>query len=230
MSQNFFSPDMEKAIEALKNGELIAFQTDTVPGLAVDAFNEKAVAALYDLKGRDKLKKLVWMSDEWSKVSPHLSYDKRSYALSKQLWPGPVTIVWKQRIALQHGDCTGSNKSKKDSDKPFEKQAEEQAEKQAVRLPKDDYLLNFFAHYPSPLAVTSANESGKKEAKSLEEVKNIFGDRIAFYLEHSAKSSGVPSVVVDVSNGRLKLLRQGEEATTQKVIAVAKKLGFSIDG
>lgn len=222
MSQNFFSPDMEKAIEALKNGELIAFQTDTVPGLAVDAFNEKAVAALYDLKGRDKFKKLVWMSDEWSKVSPHLSYDKRSYALSKQLWPGPVTIVWKQRIALQQGDFAGSNKSAKDSDKPFEKQA--------VRLPKDDYLLNFFAHYPSPLAVTSANESGKKEAKSLEEVKNIFGDRIAFYLEHPAKSSGVPSVVVDVSNGRLKLLRQGEEATTQKVIAAAKKLGFSIDG
>lgn len=217
---------MEKAIEALKNGELIAFQTDTVPGLAVDAFNEKAVAALYDLKGRNKFKKLVWMSDEWSKVSPHLSYDKRSYALSKQLWPGPVTIVWKQRIASQQGDCTGSNKSKKDSDKLVE----EQAEKQAVRLPKDDYLLNFFAHYPSPLAVTSANESGKKEAKSLEEVKNIFGDRIAFYLEHPVKSSGVPSVVVDVSNGRLKLLRQGEEATTQKVIAVAKKLGFSIDG
>ena len=246
LSQDFFSP----AIKALKNGELIAFLTDTVPGLAVDAFNEKAVEALYDLKGRDRSKKLVWMSDKWDKVSNHLSYDRRSYELSRQLWPGPVTIIWKaiwkppERGTKMTKEAVNNleKKPEKSPEKNAEKnstdranlslagnEVEKQVEKQAVRIPKDDYLLNFFSHYPSPLAVTSANESGKKEAKSLAEVKNIFGDQISFYLEHQVESSGVPSAVIDVSEGELKILRQGEKKAMQKVIEVAKKLGYKLN-
>ncbi len=179
--------DIPKALELLKQGELIAFKTDTVPGIACDPLNPEAVKKVYQLKGRAQDKPLVIMmgdverTDYWTTT---LSSDK--WRLLQEHWPGNLTVIFRRCPMIP--DIFNSDTI-------------------ALRIPDKDILRELIRQFGKGLAVTSANISGQKELLTMTDVEAIFGDQIALYLDDVEPQSGVPSTVIDLQGNTVEVLR-----------------------
>ena len=183
------------ARQAVGRGDLIVIPTDTVYGIAADAFNPAAVAKLLDAKGRGRnspppvlvsdIKTLDALAE---RMTPEMS------ALAEAFWPGGLTIVVPARttLAWDLGDTSGTV---------------------AVRMPDHTVALELLRE-SGPLAVSSANLTGQPAAVTAAEAYAALGDRIAVYLE-AGESSGsrVGSTIVDatptVDGKPVRILREG---------------------
>jgi L-threonylcarbamoyladenylate synthase len=89
--------DIPLAADALKRGELVAFATETVYGLGADATNGKAVAAIYEAKGRPSFNPLIVHVPSVEAAMQHGEFNADARKLAEAFWPGPLTIVVKRR-------------------------------------------------------------------------------------------------------------------------------------
>lgn len=179
---------LQTAWNALADGKIIAVATDTVPGLAVDSGNRQGIDSLYALKGRNFQKPLVWMVPDLDKVKEIAHIDEWVTPLLKENWPGALTVIFKAKKHIGK-DTIG------------------------IRIPEQKGLLALLTGWKNPLAVTSANESGKKNLLSMMDISRVFGDKIAWYwpqVKNEIMHSYNPSTIIDVSAGELKIIRQGE--------------------
>ncbi|WP_299033590.1 L-threonylcarbamoyladenylate synthase [uncultured Pseudokineococcus sp.] len=185
---------LRHAVDALRRGELVVLPTDTVYGVAADAFDADAVAALLAAKGRDR-----------TMPPPVLVHDARSVDalversasgasssvddLAEAFWPGGLTLVcWAQgSLRWDLGDTGGTV---------------------AVRVP-DDELTRALLAQSGPLAVSSANLTGRAPGESAAAAREQLGDAVACYLEDGPRDGGVPSTVLDLTGARPEVLREG---------------------
>jgi tRNA threonylcarbamoyl adenosine modification protein (Sua5/YciO/YrdC/YwlC family) len=183
------------ARQALGRGDLIVLPTDTVYGVAADAFNPAAVQKLLDAKGRGRTSPppvLVPSIETLDALAEHVTPEMRS--LAEAFWPGGLTIVVPARttLAWDLGDTNGTA---------------------ALRMPDHAITLELLRE-SGPLAVSSANLTGKPAALTATEARDALGDRIAVYLD-SGESSGsrVGSTIVDatptVTGKPVRVLRDG---------------------
>jgi tRNA threonylcarbamoyl adenosine modification protein (Sua5/YciO/YrdC/YwlC family) len=183
------------ARQALGRGDLVVLPTDTVYGVAADAFNPAAVQKLLDAKGRGRTSPppvLVPSIETLDALAEHVTPEMRS--LAEAFWPGGLTIVVPARttLAWDLGDTNGTA---------------------ALRMPDHAITLELL-HESGPLAVSSANLTGKPAALTATEARDALGDRIAVYLD-SGESSGsrVGSTIVDatptVTGKPVRVLRDG---------------------
>jgi L-threonylcarbamoyladenylate synthase len=183
------------ARRAVGRGDLIVLPTDTVYGVAADAFNPTAVQKLLDAKGRGRTSPppvLVPGIETLDALAEQVTPEMR--ALAEAFWPGGLTIVVPARttLAWDLGDTNGTA---------------------ALRMPDHAITLELLRE-SGPLAVSSANLTGKPAALTATEAHDALGDRIAVYLD-SGESSGsrVGSTIVDatptVTGKPLRVLRDG---------------------
>lgn len=183
------------ARRAVGRGDLIVFPTDTVYGVAADAFNPAAVQKLLDAKGRGRTSPppvLVPGIETLDALAEQVTPEMR--ALAEAFWPGGLTIVVPARttLAWDLGDTNGTA---------------------ALRMPDHAITLELLRE-SGPLAVSSANLTGKPAALTATEAHDALGDRIAVYLD-SGESSGsrVGSTIVDatptVTGKPVRVLRDG---------------------
>ncbi len=183
------------ARRAVGRGDLIVLPTDTVYGVAADAFNPAAVQKLLDAKGRGRTSPppvLVPGIETLDALAEQVTPEMR--ALAEAFWPGGLTIVVPARttLAWDLGDTNGTA---------------------ALRMPDHAFTLELLRE-SGPLAVSSANLTGKPAALTATEAHDALGDRIAVYLD-SGESSGsrVGSTIVDatptVTGKPLRVLRDG---------------------
>jgi len=183
------------ARQALGRGDLIVLPTDTVYGVAADAFNPAAVQKLLDAKGRGRTSPppvLVPSIETLDALAEHVTPEMRS--LAEAFWPGGLTIVVPARttLAWDLGDTNGTA---------------------ALRMPDQAITLELLRE-SGPLAVSSANLTGNPAALTATEARDALGDRIAVYLD-SGESSGsrVGSTIVDttptVTGKPMRVLRDG---------------------
>ena len=183
------------ARRAVGRGDLIVLPTDTVYGVAADAFNPAAVQKLLDAKGRGRTSPppvLVPGIETLDALAEQVTPEMR--ALAEAFWPGGLTIVVPARttLAWDLGDTNGTA---------------------ALRMPDHAITLELLRE-SGPLAVSSANLTGKPAALTATEAHDALGDRIAVYLD-SGESSGsrVGSTIVDatptVTGKPLRVLRDG---------------------
>jgi tRNA threonylcarbamoyl adenosine modification protein (Sua5/YciO/YrdC/YwlC family) len=183
------------ARQALGRGDLIVLPTDTVYGVAADAFNPAAVQKLLDAKGRGRTSPppvLVPSIETLDALAEHVTPEMRS--LAEAFWPGGLTIVVPARttLAWDLGDTNGTA---------------------ALRMPDHAITLELLRE-SGPLAVSSANLTGNPAALTATEARDALGDRIAVYLD-SGESSGsrVGSTIVDttptVTRKPVRVLRDG---------------------
>jgi L-threonylcarbamoyladenylate synthase len=178
-----------RAIEVLARGELVAFPTDTVYGLGVDAFNDQAVQQLYLVKGRTYEKAipvLVANLEQFVDV-----VDRTTLAvmrLVEKFWPGPLTIVLEQASGLASSISVNGTVG--------------------VRIP-DHPLAQELILEAGPLAVTSANRSGDPEACTAEEIEAKMGSQVHLIVDGGRTPGGQPSTVVDCMQDPPKILRAG---------------------
>jgi tRNA threonylcarbamoyl adenosine modification protein (Sua5/YciO/YrdC/YwlC family) len=175
---------------AIQGGELIVLPTDTVYGIAADAFSPAAVANLLVAKGRGReMPPPVLVSA--ATTLDALATDIPSYAraLVDELWPGPLTLVCHQQPSLQWdlGDTRGTV---------------------AVRMPDNDVALEVLAR-TGPLAVSSANTSGLPAARTADIAESMLGPSVAVILDGGPTPRPEPSTIVDATGPQGRVLRLG---------------------
>lgn len=181
---------IEAARAALLEGRLVVLPTDTVYGLAADAFNVAGVSMIFEAKGRGRdmpppvLVPNPRTVDGLAMAMP--SYAKR---LVKQLWPGALTIVVRsqQSLSWDLGDTNGTV---------------------GLRMPDDELTLTLLAE-TGPLAVSSANRTGEPAARTATEAGFMLGPYVDVYLDDGERSGGEPSTIVDCTKPDPVVLREG---------------------
>ena len=180
---------LDQAISILKGGGLIAFPTDTVYGLAADAWDGEAVSKLYQVKSRSELKSIpVLLAGEAAIEEVAAEPSERVRALAAEFWPGPLTIIVDRKIELPlEVSPTGTV---------------------GVRAPDHEFALTLLSIY-GPLAATSANLSGQPSATTAVQVIETLRGKVDLVVDDGETAGGIPSTVVDITVSPPVLLRQG---------------------
>jgi L-threonylcarbamoyladenylate synthase len=180
---------IEDALQAILDGQVVGLPTDTVYGIGVDPFNIDAVARLFDLKGRPDGKPIGVLVATVEQAAEIGQISGDAERLARQFWPGALTLIVTPRVVM--ADWVG----------------DKQRRTVGVRVP-DHPAATELLGLSGPLAVTSANESGGEETMDDRAARDIFGDRVAVYVEGTAPG-GEASTVVDATGSRLTVLREG---------------------
>ena len=186
------------ASSALRRGELVVIPTDTVYGLAADAFRADAVARLLEAKGRGRdmpVPVLIGSVGTLDGLVTDLGDDGR--ALVDAFWPGALTVVCRSQpsLAWDLGDTRGTV---------------------AVRMPLHPVALEVL-RVGGPTAVSSANRTGSPPATDVDEAIEQLGDEVACYLDGGECTDATASSIVDLTGPTPRLLREG--ALTYAVLA-----------
>ncbi len=178
------------AIEALQAGELVVLPTDTLYGVAGDAFNPTATARIFKAKHRSTSLPLpVLIRSQKQLLGLVTSVPPEAERLMAAYWPGPLTLVVPHDPNLQWdlGNSAGSV---------------------AVRMPFDEVTLEIIRAI-GPIACTSANLSGSRPAATAEAARDMLGDAVAVYVADGARSGLAASTIVDLTREVPHILREG---------------------
>jgi L-threonylcarbamoyladenylate synthase len=194
--------DIQKAAEILKDGGLVAFPTETVYGLGADAFNTRALARVFEAKGRPRFDPLIiHIADpaclEHAARLSALPADRRALAetCAAAFWPGPLTLVLPKQPDVPGLATAGLATA-------------------AVRCPAHPAAraligLSGHAGKPGAVAAPSANPFGRLSPTRAEHVVEGLGDKIDCVIDGGPCSVGVESTVLDLSSPRITILRPG---------------------
>ncbi|MTV26945.1 threonylcarbamoyl-AMP synthase [Nitriliruptoraceae bacterium ZYF776] len=193
---------VEQAVRRLREARLVVLPTDTVYGVAADAFTPEATGRIFAAKDRARahpLPVLVRSQKQLPALTPATS--EEIDRLVAAYWPGPLTIVVPSQNSLRWdlGRADGTV---------------------AVRMPLDDVALAVIRAV-GPLAVTSANRSGQAPAQTAADAHDQLGDAVDVYLDDGPREGGVPSTIVDCTRREPHVLREGVLPATE-VLAVAR--------
>ena len=189
--------DLEKAAEALKNGLLVALPTETVYGLGADAFNVSALAKVFEAKNRPRFDPLIIHIaelDTLSRIADLTALDSvardRVSILSKQLWPGPLTLILPKRPEVPDLATAGLPTV-------------------AVRFPSHPIAQKLIRMSTGAVAAPSANPFGYISPTRAEHVKTQLDGKVDFIIDGGRTTVGVESTVLDLAHGHPRILRPG---------------------
>jgi L-threonylcarbamoyladenylate synthase len=180
------------AAALLRQGQLVAFGTETVYGLGGDATNPKAVAAIYAAKGRPHFNPLICHYPSAEAAWHHVVAHDAALRAAQSFWPGPLTLVLPRR-----SDC------------PISLLASAGLDTIAVRIPAHATARALLQQTGCPIAAPSANRSGRISPTSSTHVITELGGLIAAIVESGTCPVGVESTVLDLSGAQPTLLRPG---------------------
>ena len=178
------------ATDAVKSGRLIVLPTDTVYGIAADAFDNGAVANLLAAKGRGRDMPVGVLVGSWHTISGLVySVPDAAHELIRAFWPGALSLVVQQAPSLQWdlGDARGTV---------------------MLRMPLQPVALDVLRAV-GPMAVSSANVSGQPPATTAAEAQRQLGDRVDVYLDGGTSEQQAASTILDLTGEVPKILRAG---------------------
>jgi L-threonylcarbamoyladenylate synthase len=181
---------LDAAATAIARGELVLLPTDTVYGVAADAFSPAAVTGLLAAKNRGRSMPVPVLIGEASTLAGLvLRVPPAAHRLAEEFWPGGLTLVLEHApsLAWDLGDAEGTV---------------------AVRLPDDD-LTRELLRRTGPLAVSSANRSGRPAATTAAEAVAQLGEQAAVVLDGGPRASSAASSIVDCTGPTPRVLRVG---------------------
>ncbi len=181
---------IDAAVDALQGGELVVLPTDTVYGIAADAFSPDAVGALLEAKGRGRDMPVPVLVGAWNSLDGLAEeVTPRARELVQACWPGGLTLVVRAApsLAWDLGETRGTV---------------------ALRMPLHPVALAVLAR-TGPLAVCSANRSGLPAAPDAAEAARQLGTAVAVYLDGGTSGGGPASSIVDLTGDVPRLLRVG---------------------
>lgn len=181
---------LQIAAQLLREGKLVAIPTETVYGLAADALNGEAVAAIFAAKGRPADNPLiVHIADRTQLHALVAEIPQTALALADAFWPGPLTMIFKKAPCIPEVVSAGLSTV-------------------AVRMPSHPVARRII-ELSCPLAAPSANRSGSPSPTEATRVAEDMDSRIAAIVDGGACEVGVESTVIDVSGDKVRVLRPG---------------------
>ena len=175
----------------LKDGELVAYPTDTVYGLGAAASNDSAVRRLFTAKGRPPSKALPLLLADAAMASWIADVTPVAHHLMSQFWPGALTIVMR-RAEKYHSLALAKEATV------------------ALRVPDHSLVRSIIRAIGEPVTGTSANRSGSRSPVSASEVAFQMGELVALVIDGGPTGRAIESTVVDTTQpGGAKIVRQG---------------------
>ena len=206
---------MQRAVELLKSGELVAFPTETVYGLGANALNSAAVDKIFKLKGRpyeDPLIVHIAGPEHLELIAEPLSQASSvmAHKLMKRFWPGPLTLVFKKKSCVPDNVTGGLDTV-------------------AVRVPQKLIALALIRNCDFPLAAPSANRFQSMSPTTALDVEKELGSEVLI-LDGGACEVGVESTVLSFDNDHPVILRHGgvTQESLESVLGVKVKVGSKI--
>jgi L-threonylcarbamoyladenylate synthase len=178
------------AAGAVKNGRLVVLPTDTVYGVGADAFDSSAVAALLAAKGRGRDMPVPVLVGSWHTIDGlALMVSQATRDLIRAFWPGALSLVVRQAPSLQWdlGEARGTV---------------------MVRMPLHPVAIELLREV-GPMAVSSANVSGRPPAVTADEARNQLGDLVDVYLDAGPSAQQAASTILDLTGPEPQILRSG---------------------
>ncbi|MDT5020861.1 MAG: L-threonylcarbamoyladenylate synthase [Mycobacterium sp.] len=178
------------AAAAVKNGGLVVLPTDTVYGLGADAFNSTAVAALLAAKGRGRDMPVPVLVGSWQTIDGlALSVTTPMRTLVRAFWPGALSLVVRQApsVLWDLGDARGTV---------------------MLRMPLHPVAIELLREV-GPMAVSSANISGRPPAVDAENAREQLGELVDVYLDGGPSAQQAASTILDLTGSQPRILRSG---------------------
>ncbi len=192
------------AVEALRRGEIVAMATDTVYGIGVALNASHGLERLFAAKGRPLDKAIVLLVADLEQAAAVGAFTPAARALAERFWPGGLTLVLEQKPGAQLPSVLSAG-----------------TPTIGVRVP-DHGCPRALARALGPLPVTSANLSGRPDARDAADVLAQLGGRIDLVLNGGPARGGVPSTVVDCSGPEPRVLRSGAIPASELHAALEK--------
>jgi L-threonylcarbamoyladenylate synthase len=202
----------EQGAEALRRGELILLPTETVYGLAGDAGNPNAVAAIFEAKGRPRFNPLISHVSDAAAAEEIGVFDAQARALAEAFWPGPLTLVTPLRDADRVCDLARAG-----------------LDSVAIRVPGHAEARAVLAAFAGPVVAPSANRSGRPSPTTFADALEETGSAVTAALDGGPCVVGLESTVVSVLDGKAALLRPGA-VTRSEIEAVVGPLSEGGEG
>ncbi len=185
------SADIDRAVALLRQGELVAFPTETVYGLGADAANPLAVKRIFAAKGRPADHPLIvhlpdaGHLDRWARDIP-----ATAHALANAFWPGPLTLILKRQAGVLDTITGGQDTV-------------------GLRVPNHPLALELLRAFDGGVAAPSANRYGHISPTTARHVRDELGDAVAMVLDGGPCQVGIESTIVDLTGERTTILRPG---------------------
>ena len=195
-----------RAADVLRAGGLVAFPTETVYGLGGDARDDRAVARIFDAKGRPRFNPLIVHVPDVAAARKFAILDDRAELLAARFWPGPLTLVLPLRDGAGLSPLVTAG-----------------LETVAIRVPSHPVARALLRAFGGPLAAPSANPSGKVSPTRAAHVRAGLDGRIEAILDGGACAVGVESTILGL-DGAAALLRPGGVAAEE----IESLLGVSL--
>ena len=191
MNTKRFISCTDELVGIMRGGGLVAVPTETVYGLAGNGLDEKAVAEIYEVKGRPEVKPLSLMVHDAASMERYCeNVPPQAYTLAKKFWPGPLTIVMKAKPCVPEIVRAGG-------------------ETVGLRCPDHPLTLELLEKSGVPFAAPSANPSGEPSPKNADSVLKYFDGKIDAVLDGGECGIGCESTLIDLSRTPYRILRQG---------------------
>ena len=181
-----------EAAAALRRGRLVAFPTETVYGLGADATSDRAVAEIFEAKGRPRFNPLIVHFPDRAAIEPFAVFGKTAEMLASRFWPGALTLVLPRRPECRLSLLVSAG-----------------LDTVAVRVPAHPDAHGLLIAAAVPIAAPSANRSGRLSPTTAPHVAEDLGSRVAMILDGGPCRIGLESTVLDVTQETPAILRQG---------------------
>jgi len=188
-----------RAALELKSGRLVAFPTETVYGLGADATNGRAVAQIFEAKGRPRFNPLIVHVADTAAAEGIARFTTKAWRLAAAFWPGPLTLVLPRRPESGLSELVSAG-----------------LDTVGVRVPSHPVAHTLLEAAGLPVAAPSANVSGHVSPTTAGHVDSDLRDKVAMILDGGPTEHGLESTVVDATGECVVLLRPG--AVTREAI------------
>jgi L-threonylcarbamoyladenylate synthase len=189
---------LAEAGRIIRAGGLVAFPTETVYGLGANALDGRAVARIFEAKGRPRFNPLIAHVASVEDALAFGMFSAEAQALAEAFWPGPLTLVVPRRETAGLSDLVTAGLSTV-----------------ALRVPSHEVARELIRAAGVPVAAPSANISGRVSATRAEHVAADFGGRVDMILDGGPSTAGLESTIVALAGGEVALLRAGSTAAEE---------------
>ena len=178
-------------ITTIENDGIVIFPTDTVYDIACNCYCERAIDKLYEVKQKAKYKPMTILTDSAEEIFKIVSkVTQKEKELIKKYMPGPLTIVFDKKEGVPNNLTAGLDTI-------------------GIRIPNSKIALTILKNLPYPLAITSANMSGKKDGVEISDFINDFDGKVDIIIDGGKTKLQNPSTIVRVENDNIEIIREG---------------------
>ena len=184
---------IEEIANAIKEGKLIIFPTDTVYGIGTNAYNEEACKKIYEIKGRPSCKPLIIIISDTSMIEDLVeNISPKEQKIIEKFWPGPLTIKFKKRKGILPDIISAGD------------------EYVRIRLIKNGLIYKIIEKAEVPVVAPSANISGHPTGIKINNIIKELGGKVDYILDCGDYKSDEPSTIIQVEDEKIVVIREGK--------------------